>query len=71
MNLTEAAQSGNRRDTLIALRDKLAYAVEVCESGRDTAALSKRLMEVMEEIENLPVQTERVSPLEAAINENR
>lgn len=52
--LSEAASSGNRRATLEALRDKLAASVESCDSGRDTAALSKRLMEVMAEIDAIP-----------------
>ena len=54
MNLIEAAKSGDKRATLIALRDKLAETIENCESGRDMAANSKRLMEVMAEIEALP-----------------
>lgn len=54
MNLVEAAKSGSKRDTLIALRDKLAETIDNCESGRDMAANSKRLMEVMAEIEALP-----------------
>ena len=54
MNLVEAAKSGNKRDTLIALRDKLAETIDNCESGRDMAANSKRLMEVMAELESLP-----------------
>lgn len=52
--LTEAAKSGDKRATLIALRDKLAETIENCESGRDMAANSKRLMEVMAELEALP-----------------
>lgn len=52
--LVEAAKSGDKRATLIALRDKLAETIENCESGRDMAANSKRLMEVMAEIEALP-----------------
>lgn len=52
--LTEAARSNSRRDTLIALRDKLAAAIDECESGRDIAALSKRLMEVMGELDSIP-----------------
>ena len=51
--LTEAAKSGNKLDTLVALRDSIAANVEHCESGRDLAALSKRLMEVMNEIEQI------------------
>lgn len=57
MNLVEAAKSGNKRDTLIALRDKLAETIDNCESGRDMAANSKRLMEVMAELEAMPDPT--------------
>lgn len=52
--LLEAARSGDKRKTLIALRDKLAETIDNCESGRDMAANSKRLMEVMAELEALP-----------------
>lgn len=53
-DLIEAAKSGNKRATLIALRDKLAATIQNCDSGRDMASNSKRLMEVMAEIEALP-----------------
>ena len=53
-DLVEAVKSGDRRDSLVALRDKLAAAIDSCESGRDIAALSRRLMDVMTEIEKLP-----------------
>lgn len=53
-NLVEAAQSGDKRATLIALRDKLAQTIQECDSGRDMASNSKRLMEVMAELEALP-----------------
>ena len=53
-NLMDAARSGDRRKTLEALRDKLAASIQDCESGRDVAALSKRLMEVMGELDALP-----------------
>ena len=53
-NLIEAAKSGDKRATLIALRDKLAETIQNCESGRDMASNSKRLMEVMAEIEAIP-----------------
>lgn len=52
--LYDAAASGDRRATLVALRDSIARTIEGTESGRDVAALSKRLMEVMAEIEALP-----------------
>ena len=53
-DLVGAARSGDRRRTLEALRDKLAGSIQECESGRDVAALSKRLMEVMGELDALP-----------------
>lgn len=53
-DLVTAAKSGDKRATLIALRDKLAETIQNCESGRDMAANSKRLMEVMTELEKLP-----------------
>ena len=57
-NLITAARSGDRRKTLEALRDKLAASIQDCESGRDVAALSKRLMEVMGELDALPQPSE-------------
>ena len=53
-NLVEAAKSGDKRATLIALRDILAQTIQNCESGRDMASNTKRLMEVMAELETLP-----------------
>ena len=53
-DLVTAAKSGKRRETLEALRDKIADSIQNCESGRDVAALSKRLMEVMSELDALP-----------------
>ena len=53
-DLIKAARSGSRRETLEALRDKLAASIQDCESGRDVAALSKRLMEVMGELDAMP-----------------
>lgn len=60
-NLIDAAKSGDKRATLIALRDKLAETIQNCDSGRDMASNSKRLMEVMAEIEALPAETKKVS----------
>jgi len=64
--LSEAAAGNSRRDTLIALRDKLARTIDECESGRDIAALSKRLMEVMGELDALPDPDKAVNPARAA-----
>lgn len=51
MSITKAADSGDRMETLEALRHKLAVAIDQSDSGRDIAALSKQLREVLEEIE--------------------
>lgn len=75
MNLTEAARSGDKRATLIALRDKLAETIDNCDSGRDMAANSKRLMEVMTELEALPdesaIKESKHDRLKKKIAENR
>lgn len=60
-NLIEAAKSGDKKATLIALRDKLAETIQNCDSGRDMASNSKRLMEVMAEIEALPDEKKKES----------
>lgn len=52
-NLVKAAKSGDKRATLVALRDKLAETIQNCDSGRDMASNSKRLMDVIEEIEQI------------------
>lgn len=58
-NLIDAAKSGDKRATLIALRDILASTIQNCESGRDMASNTKRLMEVMAELETLPDPAEK------------
>lgn len=67
--LTDAAAQGDRRKVLECLRDELARAIERTESGRDIAALSKRLMEVMQELSELP-QPKPESPLDKARSGN-
>ena len=43
----------DRLQRLIALRDKLAIAIDDCESKRDLAALAKQYREVLKEIEDI------------------
>lgn len=64
-DLVSAAKSGDRHATLECLRDELAESISLCESGRDMAALSKRLMEVMDELDAMPKQKAE-SPLAKA-----
>lgn len=56
-NLIEAAQSGDKRETLVAMRDILAKTIQTCDSGRDMASNTKRLMEVINEIELIDKET--------------
>lgn len=50
--VTEAAQQGTTRELLVATRDRIAKAVEDPNTAaRDLAALTKRLMETVREIE--------------------
>lgn len=65
-DLVSAAASGNTRDMLTALRGKLAVSIDTCESGRDLAALSKRIMEVQAEIDSLPSDKPKETPLSRA-----
>ena len=64
-NVLEAVRSNDRRATLVAMRDKIAETIDGTDSGRDIAALTKRLAEVMAEIDALP-REEELSPLQAA-----
>lgn len=48
--LAEIAAGDDRVKTLKALRDKLAATIDGTESGRDVAALSSRLVEVLDKI---------------------
>jgi hypothetical protein len=64
--IAQAAATNDRRGTLVALRDKLAATIDTCESGRDVAALSRRLMDVMAELDALPDPSAAKSPVQAA-----
>lgn len=50
--VTQAAKDGTTRELLVATRDRIAVAVENPNTpARDLAALSKRLLETVREIE--------------------
>lgn len=57
-DLVTAAASGDKKETLIALRDILAKTIQNCDSGRDMASNSKRLIEVISELENIEKEEE-------------
>lgn len=52
-SLSEVSPSGNRLDTLRALRDELARWMDETDSARDRAALSLRFVGVLEQIEQI------------------
>lgn len=55
-SLFDACKSGSRLSQLIELRDKLAAAIDECESMRDLAALSRQYRETIREIEEIEGQ---------------
>jgi hypothetical protein len=57
VGLVSAAASGDRRATLLALRDELAR--RLVDAERDAAPLARQLTIVLREIEQLPVPGEK------------
>lgn len=58
--VTEAADAGTTRELLVAMRGRLATAVENPNTpARDLAALSKRLVEVVRDIEAIDARAEQ------------
>ena len=53
MSLVDAVSSGDRVESLVALRDENASAIDKGVPPRDLAALSKRLMDVVNQIDGL------------------
>ena len=51
MSLEQTVVGGDRLESLKALRDVLARAMDACDSGRDIAALANRLTDVLLQIE--------------------
>jgi hypothetical protein len=51
-DVSAVAAAGDRRATLVALRDRLATAIDECEP-KDLAALSRQLVAVTAEIDDL------------------
>lgn len=53
MKTLKSANNKSRLEQLIALRDKLASAIDDCDSKRDLPALSRQYRDVIKEIEEL------------------
>lgn len=59
--VSQAASCGTTRDLLVAMRTRIAMAVEDAETPpRDLAALTKRLVEVVRDIEAIDAREEEV-----------
>lgn len=52
--LSTAAKRGNRRNTLVRLRDVVAHSIDHAEAARDVAALGRLMISVLDEIEAAP-----------------
>ena len=58
--VTQAAADGTTRELLVAMRARIAKAVEDANTpARDLAALTKRLVEVVRDIEAIDARTEQ------------
>ncbi|MEJ9078842.1 hypothetical protein WKY82_10510 [Gordonia malaquae] len=71
--VAEAARAGTRRELLAAMRDRVAVEItnDDC-AARDLAALTRRLQEIVREIEAIDARTDdkaRVAELESALRE--
>jgi hypothetical protein len=56
--VTQAAKDGSTRELLVAMRDRTAKAVEDPNTAaRDLAALTKRLMEIVRDIEAIDARS--------------
>lgn len=62
-NISEAVSSGDRLESLKALADYLAEQLDNCDSMRDAASLSLRLITTLEQIESLEPK-KKESPVE-------
>jgi hypothetical protein len=57
--VSQAAEKGTTRELLVAMRDRIAKAVEDANTpARDLAALSKRLIEVVRDIEAIDARAD-------------
>lgn len=65
--VTQAAAGGSTRDLLVTMRDRVAKDVENPNTpARDLAALTKRLMEIVRDIEAIDARTEQEAGEDAA-----
>ena len=68
--VSEAADKGTTRELLVAMRTRIARAVEDPNTpARDLAALTKRLVEVVRDIEAIDARDEEASSTSAEVTD--
>lgn len=70
MSIEQIANEGNTLETLKALRQKLAYMIDRCESGRDVSSLARQLQIVIAQINQLEEDASG-DPIAIIIEKNR
>lgn len=70
-DLIESTASGDRLETLIALRDLLAEKLQHTASSRDISAMSRRLMQCISEIELLEERKKAYEERQFSLSELR
>ena len=69
--VTEAASSGTTRDLLVTMRDRVAKDVENANTpARDLAALTKRLLEIVRDIEAIDARSKQEADNDASAVED-
>jgi hypothetical protein len=69
-SVSRAASGGDRRELLVAMRARIAKAVEdPTTPARDLAALSRRLLEIAREIEALDVAADQEAAENAEVDD--
>ncbi len=67
MTVTKSASEGSTRDLLVSMRDRVAKDVENENTpARDLAALTKRLMEIVRDIEAIDARAQQEASEDAA-----
>ena len=71
-SVTEAADKGTTRELLVAMRARIAKAVEDPNTpARDLAALTKRLVEVVRDIEAIDAREEQEAAKHGDVSDGR
>ena len=69
--VTQAASSGTTRDLLVTMRDRVAKDVENANTpARDLAALTKRLLEIVRDIEAIDARSKQEADNDASAVED-